>query len=78
MGSFGAVVRMVARRSLGHWKLLVALVSGVVLSAALMSSVFLYSDAIRDLGLRHALDSRTPLALDLHVIVSGGKIAPQD
>jgi len=78
MGSFGAVVRMVARRSLGHWKLLVALVSGVVLSAALMSSVFLYSDAIRDLGLRHALDSRKPLALDLHVTVSGGKINAPD
>ncbi len=78
MGSFGAVIRMVARRSLGHWKLLVALVSGVVLSAALMSSVFLYSDAIRDLGLRHALDSRTPLALDVHVIVSGGKVQHED
>ncbi len=77
MASFGAVLRMVGRRSLGHWRLLLTLITGVVLSAGLMASVFLYSDAIRDLGLKHALEGQPALALDIHVR-SSGKVTPGD
>jgi ABC-type lipoprotein release transport system permease subunit len=69
---------MVARRSLGHWRMLAALVCGVVMAAALMSSVFLYSDAIRDLGLSHALDTQRPLSLDLFVHSPNSKALPAD
>lgn len=78
MGRFLAIVRMVARRSLGHWRLVVALSAGVVLSSALMSSVFLYSDAMRDLGLKHALQTTAPLQLDLRILVSSTKLAPSE
>jgi ABC-type lipoprotein release transport system permease subunit len=78
MGSLGAVVRMVGRRSLGHWRLLATLAVGVVLAAALMSSVFLYSDAIRDLGLSHALSTKSPVSRDIHVYTSTGKLLASD
>ncbi|MEO9255560.1 MAG: ABC transporter permease [Tepidiformaceae bacterium] len=76
MGNFGAVIRMVGRRSLGHWRLLAMVATGVVLSSALMASVFLYSDAIRDLGLSHALKTATPVSRDIHVSTSNGKLQP--
>lgn len=78
MRRFLPVARMVARRSLGHWRLGAALAAGVVLASALMSSVFLYSDAIRDLGLKHALESADPLALDLKILASSGKLEKGD
>ena len=77
MGSFGAVVRMVGRRGLGHWRLLLTLITGVVLSAGLMASVFLYSDAIRDLGLRHALETKPAVALDIRIRTSA-RATPTD
>ncbi len=70
MERFLAILRMVARRSLANRRLLTTVVVGVVLSAALMSTVILYSDAIRDLGLQHALHNEDPLSLDIFVVSS--------
>lgn len=42
-------------------------VIGMVFSAALMASVVIYSDAIRDLGLKHALETAERFSLDIHV-----------
>ncbi|MGH2633437.1 MAG: hypothetical protein ACRDG3_08510, partial [Tepidiformaceae bacterium] len=78
MGRLGAVVAMVGRRSLGHWRMLAAVVAGVVLSSALMASVFLYSDAIRDLGLKHALAGESAQSLDLHQFDSNGSSLPSE
>ena len=64
------VVQMVSQRALGHWRLLTAMVIGVLLSSALMACVFLYSDAIRDLGLEHSLESKKPNELDVKVVTS--------
>ncbi|MBA4180716.1 MAG: hypothetical protein C0506_09030 [Anaerolinea sp.] len=58
---------MVFQRSIGHWRMLSTLIVGIVLSAALMASVILYSDAIRDLGLKHALETQPAYSLDLEV-----------
>ncbi len=68
MGSLATVVRMVAQRSLGHWKLFAAMATGAILCSALMACVILYSDAVRDLGLSHALESQPPYALDIRQV----------
>ncbi|MEO8538525.1 MAG: ABC transporter permease [bacterium] len=62
---------MVIRRSLSNRRLLATVIVGVVMSAALMSSVVLYSDAIRDLGLRYALRNAPPLDRNIRVVSSG-------
>jgi len=71
MGTVATILRMVIRRSLANRRLLATVVVGGVMSAALMSSVVLYSDAIRDLGLRHALRNADPIERNIRVIISG-------
>ncbi|MGH2600252.1 MAG: ABC transporter permease, partial [Dehalococcoidia bacterium] len=78
MGSIGAIVRIVIQRSLGNRRLLATVIVGVILSAALMSAVVLYSDAIRDLGLRYALDQQDPRSLDLRVFSSSQTFRRQE
>jgi putative ABC transport system permease protein len=78
MASFGAVLRIVIQRSLGNRRLLATVVVGVVLSAALMSAVALYSDAIRDLGLRYALRQEEPRSLDLRIVSSSAPFRRQE
>ncbi len=58
MGGFVSVVPIVVRRVKANVRLLLALVIGAVLAAAIMSTTSIYTDAIRDLGLRFALDDR--------------------
>ena len=71
MHTTAAILRMVIRRSLANRRLLATVIVGVVMSAALMSSVVLYSDAIRDLGLRYALRTADPLERNIRVVASG-------
>ena len=68
MTSFGSLLRIVAQRSLANWRLLATVIFGMVLASALMSSVILYSDAVRDLGLSFTLRQQEPLELDLKVV----------
>jgi ABC-type antimicrobial peptide transport system permease subunit len=78
MASFLAILGMVTRRSVANRRLLATVVVGVVLSTALMASVVLYSDAIRDLGLKHTLHSPDPLTLDLRVVTSSQRLDRKD
>ncbi len=78
MGSLAPILGIVARRSLANRRLLATVVAGIVLASALMSSVVLYSDAIRDLGLRHALETRDPLSLDLQIVSSSSPVRRED
>ncbi len=55
---------------MGNRRLLATVVVGIVLSAALMASVAIYSDAIRDLGLKFALQAEDPLDLDIEILSS--------
>jgi len=71
MHTVSTILRMVLRRSLANRRLLATVIVGVVMSAALMSSVILYSDAIRDLGLRYALRTSDPLERNARVLASG-------
>lgn len=68
MNSFASLLRIVAQRSLANWRLLLTVIFGMVLASALMSSVILYSDAVRDLGLSFTLRQQEPLDLDLKVV----------
>lgn len=71
MHTTATILRMVIRRSLANRRLLATVVVGVVMSAALMSSVILYSDAIRDLGLRYALRTSEPVDRNIRIVASG-------
>ena len=71
MHTVTTILRMVIRRSLANRRLLATVVVGVVMSAALMSSVVLYSDSIRDLGLRYALRTANPLDRNVRISSSG-------
>jgi len=76
MNTVATILRMVFRRSLANRKLLATVIVGVVMSAALMSSVVLYSDSIRDLGLRYALRTSDPLDRNVRITSSGRPGAP--
>jgi len=70
MGTFGAILRIVVQRNRAGWKALATVVAGILLAAALMASVVVYSDTIRDLGLRYALRQQDASSLDLLVVSS--------
>lgn len=72
------VARMVFQRSVGHWRVLSTLIVGIVLSAALMACVVLYSDAIRDLGLKHALSTQPARSLDFEAAGSAPSLLSTD
>ncbi len=65
------VLSMVVRRTLAHWRLTATVAIGVVMAAALMASVVQYSDAVRDLGLRHALRQAAVDERNVRVVISG-------
>ncbi|MFN8618749.1 MAG: FtsX-like permease family protein [Dehalococcoidia bacterium] len=71
MHTVTTILRMVIRHSLANRRLLATVIVGVVMSAALMSSVVLYSDSIRDLGLRYALRTANPLDRNVRINSSG-------
>ena len=52
---------------LGNWRLLVSVVVGTLVAGAILSSTVIYADAIRDLGLDHALEQESPHDLDLRI-----------
>ncbi len=58
MGGFLSVIPIVVRRVRANVRLLFAVVIGAVLAAALLSTTSIYTDAIRDLGLKFALGDR--------------------
>lgn len=77
MGSIVALLQIVLQRSLANWKLLSTVALGVILSSALMSSVIIYSDAVRDLGLSYAIRNAEPLDLHVRVVSTSQKAQPE-
>ncbi|GAB4329248.1 MAG: ABC transporter permease [Dehalococcoidia bacterium] len=77
MGSIVALLQIVVQRSLANWKLLTTVALGVVLSSALMASVIIYSDAVRDLGLSYAIRNAEPLDLHVRVVSTSQKAQPE-
>ncbi|MCH7907950.1 MAG: hypothetical protein IIB26_11030, partial [Chloroflexi bacterium] len=58
-------LRLIARRSVAHIRLLTAVIAGVVIAVAIMAATFIYFDSLRNLALRHALDRQTQSSLDV-------------
>ena len=76
MSSFIAAWQMVAKRSLAHWKLLSAVVIGVVLAVAIMASTIIYFDTLRELALSHALSQHSSSDLDILLRAEHGPTTP--
>ena len=52
---------------LGSWRLLVSVVVGTLVAGAILASTVVYADAIRDLGLDHALERESVHDLDVRI-----------
>ena len=63
-------LRLIARRSVAHIRLLTAVIAGVVIAVAIMAATFIYFDSLRNLALRHALDRQTQSSLDVVIQAS--------
>ena len=55
------------RRMRRSWRLLLSVVVGTLVAGALLASTAIYADAVRDLGLRFALEQPAPEDLDVRV-----------
>ncbi len=53
-----------------NWRLLCSVATGTLVAAAILSATSIYADAIRDLGLQHALDHQDVRTLDIRVMQS--------
>jgi ABC-type lipoprotein release transport system permease subunit len=67
MSAFFSAFLLVLRRSLANWKLLSSIVVGVLVAVTLVSSTPLFSNALSDLGLLHALNKQQIELLDLNM-----------
>lgn len=63
------------RRMRGNWRLLSSVVVGTVLASTVLSATAIYADAIRDLGLDFALESRDREALNVRLTQSNIGVA---
>lgn len=62
-----SALQLVIRRSLANWRLLSSIVVGVLVAVTLVSSTPFYSNALNDLGLRHALHQKPIELIDVQV-----------
>jgi hypothetical protein len=66
------------RRMRAHARLEALVAAGALAAAALMAAVFVYADAVRDLGLAYALGQHPAEALDVTVYSSSQRLTPSD
>ena len=64
---FRSLPVLAIRRMLGNWRLLISVVAGTLIAGAILASTVVYADAIRDLGLDHALEQESVHDLDLRL-----------
>ncbi|MBI4328349.1 MAG: ABC transporter permease [Chloroflexi bacterium] len=72
------MVPLVLRRALAYWRLLVPVLLGAVLATAITSSVVIYFDALREMGLRHALKNVAPEEFDLRLALESPTALRED
>ncbi len=77
MNTIFSVLPIVVRRAAANSRLLAAVVIGAVLSAALMSTTAIYTDAIRDLGLSYTIRQSGPNNNNI-LIRSTSQVARED
>jgi len=78
MSLFFSAWQLVIRRSLANWRLLSCIMVGVLVAVALLSSTPLYSNALNDLGLAHALGEKPIELLDVHIYARSYHIDLED
>ncbi|MCK9495937.1 MAG: ABC transporter permease, partial [Dehalococcoidia bacterium] len=66
--------RLAVRRMRRNWKLLSSVATGTLVAAAILAATAIYSDAIRDLGLQHAIGQRDMRTLDVRVLQSNSPV----
>jgi hypothetical protein len=69
MGSIVAIWRIVVRRALTNWKMLVVLGLGVLVAATLLASAPVYARTMQDLGLTYAIREELPGGPGTRVVV---------
>ncbi|HEY7271068.1 MAG TPA: FtsX-like permease family protein, partial [Dehalococcoidia bacterium] len=77
MNTIFSVLPIVFRRIQANGRLLTAVIIGAILSAALMSTTAIYTDAIRDLGLSYAIRQSGPNNNNV-IVRSTSQVARQD
>jgi len=65
-------LQLVVKRTLAHWRLLSAVVVGVVLASTIMASSVIFFNALRDVALQRAISTHT--STDIDVLVEAGQI----
>jgi ABC-type antimicrobial peptide transport system permease subunit len=68
----GNSFQLIVKRTLAHWRLLSAVVVGVVLASTIMASSVIFFDALRDIALQRALSTHE--ASDIDVLVEAGQV----
>ncbi len=68
----GNSLQLIVKRTLAHWRLLSAVVVGVVLASTIMASSVIFFDALRDIALQRALSTHE--ASELDVLVEAGQV----
>ena len=68
----GNSLQLIVKRTLSHWRLLSAVVIGVVLASTIMASSVIFFDALRDVALQRALSTRE--ASDIDMLVEAGQV----
>ena len=74
---FTSSLQLMARRSSAHWKLLSAVVIGVLLAVSIMSATVLYFDSLRNIALQHDLQQQVPERLDILIEARQSPVNPQ-
>lgn len=67
---------LAVRRMRRNWRLLSSVATGTFVAAAILAATAIYSDAIRDLGLQHAVEQQDIRALDVRVQQSNSPVNP--
>ena len=65
-------LQLIVKRTLAHWRLLSAVVVGVMLASTVMASSVIFFDALRDVALQRALATHEPS--DVDVLVEAGQV----
>ena len=65
LARFVVAWQLVVRQAIAHWRLLSAVVVGVMLASTIMAATVVYFDALKELALKSALASRPPAELDI-------------
>ncbi len=63
-------LQLILKRAIAHWKLLIAVVVGVMLAVTIMATSSVYFDSLRELGLQRVLNDYPDTQLDVLVDAS--------